>query len=75
MTSAKPPQFFVGELREAVNEQRFGIVDVGDVSFQSPPSSPGAVVEIELLEHKTIKVKLDLDGYRVSLSPGSPGCV
>ncbi|KAF8322635.1 hypothetical protein DL93DRAFT_2151828 [Clavulina sp. PMI_390] len=74
MTSVDAREFYVGELRRAVNEQRFGVAEIGDVSLSVPPGSPGAIVHIRLLEDKMIKVKLNLDGYRVvSLGSASRG--
>jgi len=64
------PDFFVNELRRASKEQLFGVVGVGTVTASTPPSSPGATVVVELLERRSIKIKLSLVGYRV-ISSGS----
>jgi len=62
--------FFVTELHRASKEQLFGVVDVGAVAASTPPSSPGATVGVQLLEHRSIKIKLSVEGYRV-VSAGS----
>jgi len=64
------PDFFVNELRRASKEQLFGVIGVGTVTASTPPSSPGATVVVELLERRSIKIKLSLVGYRV-ISSGS----
>jgi len=64
------PDFFVNELRRASKEQLFGVIGVGAVTASNPPSSPGATVVVELLEQRSIKIKLSLVGYRV-ISSGS----
>ena len=61
---------FVNELQRVSDEQSFGVVDVGAVSASTPPSSPGATVIVDLLERRSIKIKLSPKGYRVrALSP------
>lgn len=62
---AEDPDFFVNELRRASQEQLFGVADVGAVVASTPPSSPGATVNVQLLERRSIKIKLSLEGYRV----------
>jgi len=64
------PDFFVNELQRASKEQLFGVIGVGTVTASTPPSSPGATVVVELLERRSIKIKLSLVGYRV-ISSGS----
>jgi len=63
------PDFFVNELRRASKEQLFGVIGVGAVTASNPPSSPGATVVVELLEQRSIKIKLSLVGYRVRAHP------
>lgn len=58
--------FYVAELERATKEQRFGIAGVGSVTASVPPSSPGATVDVNLLEQRSIKVKLTSNGFRVS---------
>jgi len=64
------PDFFVNELQRASKEQLFGVIGVGTVTASTPPSSPVATVVVELLERRSIKIKLSLVGYRV-ISSGS----
>jgi len=64
------PDFFVNELRRTSKEQLFGVIGVGTVTASTPPSSLGATVLVELLEHRSIKIKLSVRGYRV-ISSGS----
>lgn len=65
-TPLDEPDFYVAELQRAVSEQRFGVTNIGNVAASVPPSSPGATVNVELLEQRTIKIKLTLHGFRVS---------
>lgn len=69
LTPLDNPDFFVAELQRAVNEQTYGVVSIGTVAASVPPSSPGATVNVQLLEKRFVKIKLTLAGYRVSSLP------
>lgn len=66
-TPLDEPDFYVAELRRAANEQSWGVQSVGNVAASVPPSMPGATVELKLLEPRSVKIKLTLQGYRVGL--------
>jgi hypothetical protein len=61
----------VAELQRAAEEIKFGVRRVGKVAqtVGTPLVAPGATVEVELIENRTIKIKLTLTGYKVRLSP------
>lgn len=62
--------FYVSELTKAASENKFGLKSVGNVTStgSSTLAKPGATVEVELLEGKSIKVKLTVSGYKASLA-------
>lgn len=62
------PDFYVSELTRALYEIQFGVKRIGAVVPTSTSSlaKPGSTAEVELLEGRTIKIKLTLSGYKVN---------